>query len=38
MDQTPATWQEVVNKHPDVFKDKLGLVQGVTAKFRLTFR
>lgn len=35
MNQEPAMWQEVVERHSDLFKDELGLVKGVTAKIQL---
>ena len=28
-------WQEVIDRHPDVFKEELGLAQGVTAKIHI---
>ena len=31
----PPTWHEVVESHADLFRDELGLVQGVTAKIHI---
>ena len=28
-------WQEVIDRHPDVFKEEPGLAQGVTAKIHI---
>ena len=28
-------WQDIIDRHPNVFKDELGRVQGTTAKFYL---
>ena len=30
-----SQWQDVIDRHPDAFKDELGRVQGTTAKFYL---
>ena len=30
-----SLWQSVIDRHPDVFRDELGKVQGTTAKFYL---
>ena len=35
MNPEPAIWQEVVDRHPDVFNDELGRIKDVTAKIQV---